>query len=218
MRDEARLAPWLVEIEKHGADVESIDDRPPSRTDVGDFDVFVFSAEEDETNFVAELRAAHPDAYFAVMLASRKTMSEGQWLSAGFDGLFFADELKELTATRIVATARYARRVRNAVTAQRRAGSLTLDYSTRAAMLNGQRLELTAYEFSILATLARNLGLVLTRQQLLEQAKGSAEEAFDRSIDVQISRLRAKLGDDPRRPMLLKTVRGKGYVLVPGTL
>jgi DNA-binding response OmpR family regulator len=55
---------------------------------------------------------------------------------------------------------------------------------------------------------------VLGREALLELCKGSAEQAFERSVDVQISRLRVKLGDDPRRPRLLKTVRGLGYMLV----
>ncbi|MGC4067682.1 MAG: winged helix-turn-helix domain-containing protein [Polyangiaceae bacterium] len=199
------------------ATVESVDEKQPCSIADGEFDVFVSATEGEVTPVVEELRAALPNAYFIVMHASRKG-KDARWLSAGFDGFFSSDEPIDVSTSRIVAAARYARRVKNAVSAQRRAGSLTLDYATRAAMLNGQRLELTAYEFSILATLARNLGLVLTRQQLLEQAKGSADEAFDRSIDVQISRLRAKLGDDPRRPMLLKTVRGKGYVLVPGTL
>jgi DNA-binding response OmpR family regulator len=57
---------------------------------------------------------------------------------------------------------------------------------------------------------------VLTREQLLDLTKGSAEEVFDRSVDAHISRLRHKLGDDPRQPRLLKTIRGAGYMLVAG--
>jgi len=57
---------------------------------------------------------------------------------------------------------------------------------------------------------------VLSRERLLELAKGNADEAFDRSIDVRISRLRQKLGDDSRHPELLKTIRGSGYVLTSG--
>ena len=57
-------------------------------------------------------------------------------------------------------------------------------------------------------------GRVLSRERLLELVRGSAEESFDRSIDVHISRLRAKLGDDPRQPRWLKTIRGAGYQLV----
>ncbi|MCX5899614.1 MAG: helix-turn-helix domain-containing protein, partial [Proteobacteria bacterium] len=56
----------------------------------------------------------------------------------------------------------------------------------------------------------------LSREQLLDLAKGSCEESFDRSIDVHISRLRQKLGDDPKRPRLIKTVRGSGYMFSSG--
>jgi DNA-binding response OmpR family regulator len=80
--------------------------------------------------------------------------------------------------------------------------------------LDGRPLALTTCQFSLLATLTEHTGEVLGREKLLELAMGSAEHAFERAIDVQISRLRAKLRDDPRRPRLLKTVRGLGYVLV----
>jgi len=93
-------------------------------------------------------------------------------------------------------------------------GRLTLWPRERAASLDGRTLALTTCEFSLLAALTEHAGEVLGREKLLELAKGSAEHAFERAIDVQISRLRAKLGDDPRRPRLLKTVRGLGYVLV----
>jgi two-component system, OmpR family, response regulator len=93
-------------------------------------------------------------------------------------------------------------------------GSLTLSLGERTASLDGQSLVLTTCEFSLLAALAAHAGEVLGREQLLEFAKGSAESAFERSIDVQISRLRAKLHDNSREPKMLKTVRGAGYVLV----
>ena len=96
-------------------------------------------------------------------------------------------------------------------------GALTLDPSALRATLRGRALDLTAYEFQLLRALAERVGHVLSRERILELVRGNAEEAFDRSIDVHISRLRAKLGDDPRRPRWLKTVRGAGYQLVvPG--
>ena len=61
--------------------------------------------------------------------------------------------------------------------------------------------------------LAQRPGRVLSREQILELAKGTSEDAFDRSIDVRISKIRHKLGEDPRRPSLIRTVRGTGYVL-----
>jgi DNA-binding response OmpR family regulator len=96
-------------------------------------------------------------------------------------------------------------------------GDLELDPGALRATLRGRELDLTAYEFQLLRVLAERAGRVLSRERLLELVRGSAEEAFDRSIDVHVSRLRAKLADDPRRPRLLKTVRGAGYQLVaPG--
>ncbi|MGC4115387.1 MAG: response regulator transcription factor [Myxococcales bacterium] len=92
-------------------------------------------------------------------------------------------------------------------------GSLKVDPGGRRATLEGRELSLTSYEFDLLKVLAERAGRVLSREQLMEVAKGNAEESFDRSIDVHVSRLRAKLGDDPRHPKMLKTVRGAGYML-----
>jgi DNA-binding response OmpR family regulator len=83
------------------------------------------------------------------------------------------------------------------------------------ATLGDRPLPLTTIEFALLRVLAERAGRVLSREQLLELVHGSSDDAFDRSIDVHVSRLRHKLGDDPRNPRLLKTVRGVGYVLTP---
>lgn len=96
-------------------------------------------------------------------------------------------------------------------------GPLRIDPSAHAATLAGRELELTGYEFTLLRVLAERAGRVLSREQLLDLARGNAEEAFDRSIDVHVSRLRQKLGDDARHPRWLKTVRGVGYLFsAPG--
>jgi DNA-binding response OmpR family regulator len=93
------------------------------------------------------------------------------------------------------------------------AGPLAIDPGARRATLDGAELALTTYEFELLRVLAERAGRVLTREQLVDLVRGSADEAFDRSIDVHVSHLRRKLGDDPRSPRLLKTVRGIGYLL-----
>ena len=93
-----------------------------------------------------------------------------------------------------------------------RVGGLMVDPVAHRATLEGRDLPLTGYEFSLLRVLAERAGRVLSREQIMELARGNSEEAFDRSIDVHISRLRQKLGDDPKHPRLLKTVRGVGYV------
>jgi two-component system response regulator RstA len=92
-----------------------------------------------------------------------------------------------------------------------RAGPLELQLGPMTATYGGRPVHLTSYEFAILRVLAERRGRVLSREQILELAKGSAEDAFDRSIDVRISKIRQKLGEE--QPSILRTVRGAGYVL-----
>src|SRR5690606_17562682 len=97
-------------------------------------------------------------------------------------------------------------------------GGLRVDSRVMKVTLHERDIFVTSYEFDLLRVLAENHGKVLSREQLLDLAKrGGAEEAFERSIDVRISRLRQKLGDDPRRPRMLKTIRGVGYMLTVET-
>jgi len=86
-------------------------------------------------------------------------------------------------------------------------GTLILDPAKMTVSLDDKPVDVTAYEFSILRALAQRPGKVLSREQLLDLAKGSADLSFDRSIDVHVSRLRAKLGDASP----IRTVRGVGY-------
>lgn len=94
-----------------------------------------------------------------------------------------------------------------------RVGSLALDPGNLRAEIDGVLVPLTSFEFQLLYTLAERAGRVLTREQLIDIVHGSAEDVFDRSIDTHVSRLRKKLGDDPRHPQVLLTVRGVGYML-----
>jgi two-component system response regulator RstA len=92
-------------------------------------------------------------------------------------------------------------------------GPLVLYPATMRATLGGQPIELTSQEFALLRVLAERKGHVLSRQQLLELVKGNSEDVFDRAIDVCVSRIRTKLGNDGRHSSMLRTVRGAGYVL-----
>ena len=88
----------------------------------------------------------------------------------------------------------------------------------RTAVLNDAPLVLTPVEFDLLAALARGVGRVRTRERLLEEIRAREYEVFDRSIDVHISTLRRKLGDNPREPGFIRTVRAAGYMMIaPGT-
>ena len=95
-----------------------------------------------------------------------------------------------------------------------RAGPIEVNWSTRVAALNGRALELTTAEFELLGFLARHAGRVLSRSRIVEGTRGIDWQAFDRSVDVLVSRLRQKLGDDPRQPSFIRTVRGVGYSLL----
>ncbi|MFO0660253.1 MAG: response regulator transcription factor [Polyangiaceae bacterium] len=93
-------------------------------------------------------------------------------------------------------------------------GALDLDPGTLVATLHGQPLAVTGLEFELLLCFARHEGSDLTRDRILELVHGTLDSAFDRSIDGHISRLRRKLGDDPRRPAIIRTARGVGYRFV----
>jgi two-component system response regulator RstA len=121
---------------------------------------------------------------------------------------------RELLA-RIHAQVRRSRGLAGPTSTSLQVGELVIDTATLSVSLAGRPIVLTAYEFALLRVMAEHAGRPLSREKLLDLAKGNAEEAFDRSIDVRISRLRQKLGDDPKNPRLLKTIRGSGYVLVP---
>jgi two-component system OmpR family response regulator len=97
-----------------------------------------------------------------------------------------------------------------------RVGDLEIDFDAREVAVRGRRVALTHYEFELLALLARSAGRVLSRDRLLDALKGEAYDSFDRSIDVHVSKLRAKLEPDPKAPRYIKTVRGVGYVLAGG--
>ena len=90
-------------------------------------------------------------------------------------------------------------------------GPVRIDPGDRSVQVQGAAVDLTTAEFDLLHVLMASAGRVLSRDQLMQQLHGTQWSAYDRSIDVHVSRIRAKLGDDPRRPALLKTVRGVGY-------
>jgi len=91
-------------------------------------------------------------------------------------------------------------------------GRLEIDLGARQARLDGRPCDLTSHQFELLVVLAQSPGRVLSRDQIMDALKGHPLEAFDRSIDVHISRIRAVIEDDPKVPRRVLTVRGAGYV------
>ncbi len=94
-----------------------------------------------------------------------------------------------------------------------RVGPIDVDLDGRAVTTGGARVDLTALEFDLLVALAKRAGRVVPRDSLLAQAGRGDVVVGERTVDVHISHLRQKLGDDPRAPRLIKTVRGVGYVM-----
>ncbi|WP_421995104.1 response regulator [Reyranella sp.] len=93
-----------------------------------------------------------------------------------------------------------------------RFGRLEIDKGARIVRLDGEEKPITSYQFALLLALAERAGRVLSRDALMDLLKGEKLEAFDRSVDVHVSRIRAAIEDDPKKPRRILTVRGAGYV------
>lgn len=93
-----------------------------------------------------------------------------------------------------------------------RFGRLEVDLGARQARLSQRPCDLTNHQFDLLCVLAQNAGRVLSRDQIMDALRGHPAEAFDRSIDVHVSRIRAEIEDDPKNPQRVLTVRGAGYL------
>ncbi|HTT38348.1 MAG TPA: response regulator transcription factor [Burkholderiales bacterium] len=93
-----------------------------------------------------------------------------------------------------------------------RFGRLEIDRSARSVRVDGEERSLTGYQFDLLCALAENAGRVMSREALMDKLRGESFEAFDRSLDVHVSRIRAAVEDDPKHPRRILTVRGSGYV------
>ncbi len=97
-----------------------------------------------------------------------------------------------------------------------RFGRLEIDRAARRVSVDGSECALTSYQFALLNALAEHAGRVMSREQLMDLLRGETLEAFDRSVDVHVSRIRAAIEDDPKKPRRIITVRGAGYVFAKG--
>ena len=106
------------------------------------------------------------------------------------------------------------RSVTDSISAVHRFGTLVIDYPKQQVTLAGKRILLTANEFAVLALLSKQPGKVFHRDQILNELRGFDWEAFNRSVDITVSRLRQKLGDDPKSSRFIKTIWGSGYSFI----
>ena len=118
---------------------------------------------------------------------------------------------RELLA-RLRAVLRRSARAQSGARDVMRFGRLEIDSASRRVTLGEVPCNLTGYQFDVLHVLASNAGRVMSREQLMDHLRGDSLEAFDRSIDVHVSRIRAAIEDDPHHPRRIITVRGAGYV------
>ncbi len=166
----------------------------------------------DGLDVCRELRA-RLDTPIIMVTARREEVDRVMGLDAGADDYVTKPFSSRELVSRIRAVVRRARGQVGPAGRAIHVGPITLDPTTMQVTVERRPVELTGYEFALLRVLAERAGRVLSRGQLPDLARGSSEEAFERSIDVQISKLRQKLGDDARHPRYLKTIRGAGYVL-----
>jgi two-component system OmpR family response regulator len=150
-----------------------------------------------------------------IILSARQTEDEriGGFDAGADDYLTKPFSPRELLS-RMLALVRRARGQVGPVRASLSADDLQLDPATLTATRGDRRLSLTSHEFNLLYALVSRRGKIVSREQLIEAVGGTADSAIERSVDVHVSRLRQKLGDDARHPNLLKTVRGSGYMFV----
>jgi two-component system, OmpR family, phosphate regulon response regulator OmpR len=215
VEDDARLADMLVEyLGQAGFSVThaSLGAIALDKLETAAFDVVVLDLmlpDMDGLDVCRQLRARY-DTPVLMLTARGEAVDRIVGLELGADDYLPKPfEPRELVA-RLRAIMRRSARGTSDETS--RFGRLEIDKAAREARLDGKRCELTGYQFDLLLALAKNAGRVLSRETLMDLVKGVEFESFDRSIDVHISRIRAVIEDNPKKPRRIITVRASGYV------
>lgn len=188
-----------------------------STPQAADFDALVLDLmlpDGDGLDLCRELRAEPRTRHLPLLMltARGEPMDRIVGLELGADDYLPKPfEPRELLA-RLKALLRRATPVAPGADEVLRFGRLEVDLGARVARLEGRPCDLTSHQFELLVVLAQSPGRVLSRDQIMDALKGHPMEAFDRSIDVHISRIRALIEDDPKEPRRVLTVRGAGYV------
>jgi two-component system, OmpR family, response regulator len=218
VEDDERLARFTAEfLQQHGVVVTLAADgeRALSLARAQSFDIIVLDLLLPGRSGISVCREIRAVSGVPILIVTARTDEHDRILGLELgadDYLGKPFSARELLA-RIRALVRRARGEIGPASEVVRVGPLELGLATMQVRYHGRVVELTSYEFTVLRVLAQRPGRVLSREKIMELAKGSAEDAFDRSIDVRISKVRQKLGEDPGQPSIIKTVRGAGYVL-----
>lgn len=221
IEDDERLAELTIRfLAAHGVDTRHAVDGPGglAEAEKGGFDVVLLDIMlpgRDGIDVCRELRSKS-DVPVIMLTACGTEADRVLGLESGADDYIAKPYSTRELLARVRAVVRRARGLAGPGQKTLRHGPLLLDPGNLRVEIDGAPVPVTSFEFALLHALAERAGRVVSRDQLLDLLHRSAEDAFDRSIDVHVSRLRRKLGDDPRQPRLLLTVRGAGYMLATG--
>jgi len=218
IEDDLRLAAVIREfLEKRGYSVitEHRGDRALDAIAENDPDLVILDLMlpgKDGLSICREARATYHGPIL-ILTARGAEVDELMSLKFGADDYLAKPLRPEVLVARIHALLRRSRHLRANEPKRIEIGSLVINASARTVVLAGAEIELTTAEFDLLWCLAVHAGRALTRDELSQYTRGIAFDGVDRTIDLRISVLRAKLGDDGKRPALIKSIRGVGYQL-----
>ena len=165
-------------------------------------------------------REVRPHYHQPILMLTARTedMDQVLGLEMGADDYVAKPVQPRVLLARIRALLRRTDKVSEDEVAQRiEFDDLVIDNGGRSVTLNGDLVDFTSAEYDLLWLLASNAGRILSREDIFERLRGIEYDGQDRSIDVRISRIRPKIGDDPENPKRIKTVRSKGYLFVKET-
>ncbi|OLF52601.1 response regulator [Pseudomonas chlororaphis] len=172
---------------------------------------------EDGLSICRKVRDRY-DGPILMLTARTDDMDQVLGLDTGADDYVCKPVRPRLLLARVQALLRRSEPVESPApekTRRLRFGPLVVDNALREAWLHDAGIELTSAEFDLLWLLVDNAGRILSREEIFTALRGIGYDGQDRSIDVRISRIRPKIGDDPDHPRLIKTIRSKGYLFVP---
>ncbi|WP_394847998.1 response regulator [Pendulispora brunnea] len=218
VEDDARLAELVrAHLSEHGFEVEVVDrgDVAIERIRTSPPDAVLLDIGLPGKDGLSVCRAVRRDyAGVIVMMTARgDEIDEVLGLELGADDYVTKPVKPRVLVARLRANLRRVAEKKAEERACLVVGELSIDPGRRAVTYRGEDVPVSTSEFDLLEILARRAGHVVPREELLGQARGIRYDGLNRSIDLRISRLRRKLGDDPERPALIVSVRGVGYML-----
>lgn len=213
------LADYLIS-NQYVAEVESESGLAISRIRDENPDLVIIEVDLQGDSGLTICKLSRKDFSGGILLVSKRTddLDQVLGLDMGADDYLPRNTSQRLMLARIQAILRRTRHPqitdRPPSTERLEFGPLVIDNTMREAWLNREAIDLTSAEFDLLWLLSSHAGEVLTREDIFRKLRGIEYDGQDRSVDVRVSRIRPKIGDDPIHPRRIKTVRSKGYLFV----